>query len=104
MARLWRTTDAIAAGLFLGGPRQRPLRTWARNLSAARERTVLEQHVAGWVGWHAALPRRVAARATLDELRDDLTPERGESWGKLRRSAHAVRNAFVRRSDHERRG
>ena len=54
---------------------------WARNLSAARERTVLEQHVARWVGWHAALPRRLAAGATLDELRDDLTPERGESWG-----------------------
>jgi len=49
--------------------------------------------------------RRLAARATLDELRDDLTPERVESWGrKLRRSARAVRNAFVRRSDHERSG
>jgi hypothetical protein len=105
MARLWRTTDAIAAALFLGGPQPRPLRTWARNLSAVRERTVAEQHVARWVGWHAALPRRLAVRATIDELRDDLTPERGETWGrKLRRSVRAVRNAFVRRSEHERGG
>jgi hypothetical protein len=103
MTRLWRTTDAIAAALFLGAPQPRPLHTWARNLSAVRERTVLEQHVARWVGWHAALPRRLAVRATLDELRDDLTPERGESWGsKLRRSVRAVRNAFVTRSKHER--
>ena len=105
MARLWRTTDAIAAALFLGGPRPRPLRTWGRNLAAVRERTVAEQHVARWVGWHAALPRRLAVRATIDELRDDLTPERGETWGrKLRRSVRAVRNAFMRRSEHERGG
>ena len=98
-------TDAIAAALFLGGPAPRPLRTWARNLSEARERTVLEQHVGRWVGWHAALPRRQAARATVDELRDDLTPERGETWGsKVRRSGRAVRNAFVPRSRHERGG
>jgi hypothetical protein len=103
MTKLWRTTDALATALFLGGPAPRPLRTWARNLSEARERTVLEQHVARWVGWHAALPRRQAVRATVDELRDDLTPERGESWGsKIRRSGRAVRNAFVRRSEHER--
>jgi hypothetical protein len=105
MTRLWRTTDAIATALFLGGPSPRPLRTWARNLTEARERTVLEQHVARWVGWHAALPRRLAVRATIDELRDDLTPERGESWGsKVRRSSRAVRNALVRRSEHERGG
>jgi Uncharacterised nucleotidyltransferase len=103
MGRLWRTTDAIATALFVGGPQPRPLRTWARNLSEARERTVLEQHVARWVGWHAALPRRLAVRATLDELRDDLTPERGETWGsKARRSGRAVRHAFVPRSKHER--
>ena len=66
---------------------------------------MVEQHVARWVGWHAALPRRLAVRATIDELRDDLTPERGETWGrKLSRSVRAVRNAFVRRSEHERGG
>jgi len=105
MRKLWRTTDAIAAALFLGEPAPRALRTWARNLSEVRERTVLEQHVARWVGWHAALPRRRAVRATIDEFRDDLTPERGESWGsKVRRSGRAVRNAFVPRSKHERGG
>ena len=93
MTRLWRTTDAIAAALFLGGSPPRPLRTWARNLSEARERTVLEQHVARWVGWHAALPRSLAVRATIDELRDDLTPERGETLGAASSAARGVRCA-----------
>lgn len=103
VTRLWLTTDAIATALFLGGPEPRPLRTWARNLSEVRERTVLEQHVARWIGWHAVLPRSLAVRATIDELWDDLTPERGETWGsKARRSGRAIRNAFVSRSKHER--
>jgi hypothetical protein len=40
--------------------------------------------------------RRQALRASIDELRDELTLERGETWGsKVRRSGRAVRNAFV---------
>ena len=103
LGRLWRTTAAIADALFLDEPEPRALRGWARNLAEARERTVLEQHTARWRCWWDALPPGLAARATFDELREDVTPEPGETWGsKVSRSSRAVRNAFVRRSEHDR--
>ncbi|HXV96475.1 MAG TPA: nucleotidyltransferase family protein [Gaiellaceae bacterium] len=101
--RLWRTTEAVARSLYLGEPAPRALRGWAKNLAEARERTVLEQHTARWRCWWDAFPPGVAARATLDELREDVTPDPGETWSaKARRSRRAVRNAFVRRSEHDR--
>jgi hypothetical protein len=103
LPKLWRTTSAIADALFLGEPAPRALRGWATNLAEARERTVLEQHLARWRCWYDAFPLPLAARATLHELREDLTPEPGETWGsKLSRSRRALRNAFVRRSEHDR--
>jgi hypothetical protein len=101
--KLWGTTAAIADALFLGEATPRALRGWAKNLAEARERTVLEQHVARWGCWFDAFPARLAARATLDEVWEDVTPQPGETWAtKLRRSRRAVRNAFVRRSEHDR--
>lgn len=101
--KLWGTTAAIADALFLGEPPPRALRGWAKNLAEARERTVLEQHTARWRCWFDAFPAGLATRATLGEVWEDVTPEPGESWGtKLRRSRRAVRNAFVRRSEHDR--
>ncbi|MGH3011329.1 MAG: nucleotidyltransferase family protein [Gaiellaceae bacterium] len=101
--KLWRTTAAIADALFLGEPAPRALRGWAKNLAEARERTVLEQHLARWRCWYDAFPPPLAARATLHELREDVTPKPGETWGsKLRRSRRALRNASVRRSEHDR--
>jgi Uncharacterised nucleotidyltransferase len=103
IAKLWRTTAAVADALFLGEAPPPALRGWAKNLTEVRERTVLEQHLARWRGWYDAFPPPLAARATLHELRDDLTPEPGETWrSKLQRSRRAVRNAFVRRSEHDR--
>jgi Uncharacterised nucleotidyltransferase len=103
IAKLWRTTAALADALFLGEAAPRALRGWARNLAEVRERTVLEQHAARWRGWWDAFPPPLAARATLHELREDVTPEPGESWGsKLSRTRSAVRDAFVRRSEHDR--
>jgi hypothetical protein len=101
--KLWRATDALARALFLGDPAPRALRGWARNLAELRERTVLEQHVARWRGWFDAFPPPLALRASLDEVRQDLSPQPGETWGaKLRRARGAVRNAFVRKSTHDR--
>jgi Uncharacterised nucleotidyltransferase len=101
--RLWRTTEAVARSLYFGEPAPRALRGWAKNLAEARERTVLEQHTARWRCWWDAFPPGTAARATLGELREDVTPDPGETWGsKMSRSRRAVRNAFVRRSEHDR--
>jgi hypothetical protein len=102
MAKLWRTTIGIAEALLLDGT-SLPLRVWGRNLSAVRDRTVLGRHLAGWTAWYAALPLRLAVRASVAELRADLSPARDEGWPrKIRRSGRAVRNAFVRKSEHDR--
>lgn len=101
--KLWRTTSAIAEALFLGAAPPRALKGWAGNLAEARERTVLEQHAARWRCWFDAFPAGLALRASFDEVREDLTPQQGETWGtKLRRSRRALRNAFVKRSEHDR--
>ena len=100
--KLWRTTAALADALFLAAPPPRLLRSWAKNLAEVRERTVLEQHVARWRCWFDAFPPRLALRATLDEVRQDVTPEPGETWGtKLDRTRRAIRNAFERKSAHD---
>lgn len=103
MEKLWRATLALAEGLFLGGRPSRAQRGWARNLAALSERTVLERHVARCVAWYTALPAGLAARAMLDEIRVDLTPDGDEGWRrKGRRSLRAARNALVPRSEHDR--
>ena len=103
--KLWRGTLALVEGLFLDGRPPRAQRGWARNLPALSERTVLERHVARWVGWYTALPPGLAVRVMLDQLRVDLSPEGDEGWRrKASRSLRAVRNAFVRQSEHERGG
>lgn len=105
MEKLWRATLALVEGVLLDGRPPRAQRGWARNLAALSERTVLERHVARWVGWYTAFPPGLAARAMLDEIRTDLSPEGDEGWGrKARRSLRAVRNAFVPQSEHDRRG
>jgi Uncharacterised nucleotidyltransferase len=53
LERLWRTTAAAAAALLDGAAPPWPLRTWARDLPAVRERTEAE----------AALERRLAPLA-----------------------------------------
>jgi hypothetical protein len=103
LEKLWRATHALVEGLLLDGRPTRAQRGWARNLPALSERTVLERHVARWVGWFTALPFPLALRASFDELRVDLSPEGGEGWRrKVRRSLRAVRNAFVSQSEHQR--
>src|SRR5206468_2493505 len=42
--RLWCTTATAADALFAGDSASGAMRTWARNLPTARERTVFERH------------------------------------------------------------
>jgi hypothetical protein len=102
MERAWSTTVDAADALFLGGSPPFAVRLWARNLEKVRERTVLENHVARWLSNFWALPARDAARALGSIFASEIRPASGESWGaKLSRSARAVRNALVRRSEHD---
>ncbi len=100
--RLWRATAAGSDAILYGRRRPLALRLWAQNLEAARERTVLENHLQRWFSDFWVMPAHRAIARVPATLRDELRPEDGESWSdKISRSVRAVRNASVRRSEHE---
>jgi len=100
--RLWGVTAAATEAVLRGGARPWPLRSWARNLVSVRERTVLESHVGRWLEGFSTLPPARALARMAAEIRDDLRPRRGETWGdKLRRTGRAMRNALREKSAHD---
>lgn len=102
MERAWTTTVSAADALFLGGSTPWAVRVWARNLEKARERTVLENHLARWLSNFWALPAPDAAKSLGSTFGREIRPGPGESWAaKLSRSTKAVRNAARRRSEHD---
>jgi len=99
--RIWRTTIGACDALFFGGEATWALRGWAWNLADARERSVFGSHVQAWLSPFSALPPAAAVRASGRALLGELEPGEGETWDdKLRRTRLAIRNAFVRRSEH----
>ncbi|HEX2044594.1 MAG TPA: nucleotidyltransferase family protein [Gaiellaceae bacterium] len=103
LERVWRTTEAARRALLGDGPAPLSLRLWARNLAQLRERTVLEFHLARWLGGFWALPPRRAAARLASALAEDVLPAPGETWkAKLARARLALRDAAVARSLHER--
>jgi Uncharacterised nucleotidyltransferase len=103
IARLWSTTEGAADALFRGGARPLALRVWARNLSRAGERTVLESHLQRWLSPFGALPARSALADAVRRLGRDLRPRPGETWrDKAGRTARALLSPFTRLSDHRR--
>jgi hypothetical protein len=98
---VWAATNAAIEGLLLGGGRSWPMRSWARNLARADERTVLESHLEHWLAAFSALPLRRALAATARAVAAEARPAPGESWRvKLRRVRHALRSPFVGLSEH----
>ena len=102
--RIWRTTVQAADTVLNGNVDQTwALRIWARNLRAVRERTVLEAHLENWLSPFWAHPLRKAFRVVGKQVVAELSPAAGETWeGKLQRSGRAIRNAAVRKSEHDR--
>lgn len=99
--RVWTTTAKAADGVLLGGGGSFPMRTWARNLARARERTVLESHLERWLAAFSALPPHKALAASARAVAWGARPAPGESWRvKLRRVRRALRSPFVGLSDH----
>jgi len=91
--RIWRTTRRAVDGLFYGGPRTVPLRTWRRHLEAVRARTVLDNHLQRWLSpyWSLPLPQAVSTMGSV--LRREVMPGPDETWGdKLGRVAGATRH------------
>jgi hypothetical protein len=102
--RLWRVTRSAAAALVEGGHRPLAMRVWARHLRGARERTVLESHAVRTAGDVWSLPPRQAATAAASALAKSVTRMPGEPWSqKLERSRTAVGDAFLAKSEHDRR-
>ena len=101
---MWRTTIETVDAVLFGSKAPWAVRTWARNLPAVRERTVLENHVGRWLAGFSALGPRGGVGVLGQEIAKDLRPAVGETWGdKLARVPHALRDAFVTRSRHDRR-
>ena len=93
MTKIWSTTTATIEALFYGGRKTVPLRSWARHLEEIRPRTVFENHLQRWVGAFWEEPPGPALARLGHELRDDIRPDAGDTWGtKLGRVGRAVVN------------
>jgi len=100
--RMWRTTRRAIRVVVDGEGHSAAVALWARHLAGVRERTVLEWHVKDLLAPVWGLPPRAALRAVLAELHATAGPEGAEPWrAKLRRTALALRNAGVARSEHD---
>lgn len=103
LERMWGTTLATVDAVLFRGPRPLLVRTWARNLPAVRERTVLEIHVGRWLAGFSAVGPKGGLGVLGEEIGKDLRPAVGETWGqKLGRVPRALRDAFVTRTKHDR--
>ncbi|MEA2598943.1 MAG: hypothetical protein QOF01_5412 [Thermomicrobiales bacterium] len=98
MGRVWATTTHAIADLFSCGDapvRSRAVRFGGRHLTTVRDRTVLEKHLAMWLGalW-APTPSQIP-RMLVATIADDVRPLLGEPWtSKLGRIGRACRDAF----------
>lgn len=101
--RLWKATIAAAEASLLQSRRTTlAQRTWARNLRAVRERSVLESHLQGWLSPYSTSAFFDATRLAVSNAAWDLRPAEGEPWlVKLRRTARAFSNALSPKSTHD---
>lgn len=104
MGRIWHHSIAAADALFSDRRSNTlALRLWARNLQGVRGRTVLEAHLEDWIGRFWIDSVRQALPASARAVAQDLRRIPGETWSnKLVRTILACRNAFMRRSEHNR--
>jgi hypothetical protein len=99
---LWQVTSDATGALFAGEAPSLALRTWGKNLTQVRGRTVLEEHLERWSSDFWVLPHGTAIRRLPSTLAREVTPRPGETWSaKARRSVLAIRNALRRRIDHD---
>jgi hypothetical protein len=99
--RVWHTTELTVDSLVYGSARSLALRTWARHLPDARERTVLESRVQRLAGPAWGLPMRAVPGAVLGAGAVHARRHDGERWRtKLARTRDLVRNAAHPISEH----
>jgi hypothetical protein len=99
--RLWTTTMGAIDALLYDGPTPWSLRLWARDLPAARGRTVFEDHLRRWLAPFWALPPHRATVQFALALAQDVTPAPNETWrSKYGRAGKAIRHARQSHSEH----
>jgi hypothetical protein len=101
--RLWEATIGAAEASLIQTRRSTlAQRTWARNVPAVRERTVLESHLEGWISGYWTSAPLAATRLAASNAAWDLRPTGGETWStKRRRAVRALRSAFSTKSAHD---
>jgi Uncharacterised nucleotidyltransferase len=100
--RLWRCTESAGA-LFHDGSHSAALALWGRHLTAARERTVFENHLHRWASPLWGAPRRRTVTGLAGALAHELRLDGDEPWRqKFGRSRMAIANARVARDEHDR--
>jgi hypothetical protein len=99
--RIWNvTTRTIDDVLMKASASRGPV--WKRHLGEARERTVLEGHVARVVGSTVMVPMTRAPGAALRSVGETLRLEDGETWAiKVKRTVRALGNASAPKSEHD---
>jgi hypothetical protein len=103
MERSWRVTSALADALFRRGERPLPLRLWARNLTSAREASILRMHAARILAPFSIQPVGRAVPAAGAAVGGLLRPQPYESWrGKIWRTVRQIANPRMRTSEHAR--
>jgi hypothetical protein len=99
--RVWHSTELAVDSLLYGAAPPLALRTWARHLHGARERTVLENRVQRLAGPAWGLPMRQVPRAVLRAGAWHVRRHNGERWRtKLARTSTLVRDIARPISEH----
>jgi hypothetical protein len=100
--RLWRSTQRAIDGLLYGASRSLALRTWARHLHDARERSVLESRIQRLAGPAWGLSARSVPGAVLCACAEHLRRHDEEPWrSKLARTGRLIRAAPLPMSEHD---
>jgi hypothetical protein len=100
---VWRTTMAAADAVLFGAPRLPwHVRLWAGRLEAARDRTMIRDHVVRLLSPFSVLPLGSALGVAAEAVGRELRPAPGEAWWiKAARTRRAFRDAFKRVSVHD---
>ena len=100
---MWRVAVRAGDAVLSNGAWPASLSVWARHLTRARDRTVLENHIARIAAPASALPVSLAPVAVANAIKLTATRSHDELWShKLRRSGLAVAHAFMASSRHDR--
>jgi len=99
---MWRAATRAEDAVLRGSARPAWLNLWGRHLADARDRTVLEGHIARLAAPACALPVSHAPVAFVSAIRLTAARRNDELWShKLRRSGLALAHAFMASSRHD---